>query len=335
MQDLVSIVIVNWNGEKWLKKCLESLAMQIYKNIEIIFVDNASTDGSINFVKQFYPKIKIVINQKNLGFAGGNNIGVMNATGKYILLLNNDTTVNNDFLSILVDYLEKNIDVGIVQPKIYLTREKGLLDATGSFLTKTGFLKHTGFEIDHGQHNTIQQIFSAKGACILIRKEVIEKVGLFDDDYFAYFEETDFCWRTWLAGYKIIFLPQSIIYHDMGLTCRKFPSSFADYLSFKNRIRTHIKNLSFPKLIYILPVHLVITILFAIIYLVLGKFRNSYAVLKAWAWNIANLRKTLKKREKIQNEIRKISDKKLFPIIMQKLDVAITLNHLKRYLKRW
>ena len=334
-KDLVSVIIVNWNGKKWLGKCLNSLYKQTYRNFEIIFVDNASVDGSVEFVKEFYPKVKIIINKENLGFAGGNNVGYENSIGKYIMLLNNDTFVTKDFLEILVDYLDRNKNVGIVQPKMYLTRGEKLLDSAGSFLTKTGFLKHTGFVTDRGQYNQIKEIFSAKGACMLIKKELIEKIGFFDEDYFAYFEETDFCWRAWLAGYKTVFLPQAVIYHDMGLTSGKFSSSFIDYHSFKNRIGTLVKNLEAKNLLIIMPIHLFCCAGISFLFFVKLKFENSWAIWRAIGWNIKNLGKIYRKRVNVQKHIRLVTDEEIFKLINRKICFKDSSKSLKSYLRRW
>ncbi|MDD4606956.1 MAG: glycosyltransferase family 2 protein [Patescibacteria group bacterium] len=336
MNKKVSIIIVNYNGKKWIKKCFDSLHEQNYKNIEIIFVDNASIDGSVELIKRFYPEVKIIINKENLGFVGGNNIGYQNSTGDYILLLNNDTIVTKDFLEVLVAFLNKNKDVGVVQPKIYLTKEDGLLDCTGSFLNKTGFLQHVGFlEKDRGQYNKEKEIFSAKGACMLIKRELIEKINLFDDDYFAYFEETDFCWRSWLAGCKTIFLPQSIIYHDMGLTSRNLPSPFIDYHSFKNRICTLIKNLGIKNLIFILPLHLFLCVIISFLFFIKGRTKNGWAIIKAIKWNIINIRNNFQKRKYIQQKIRIINDKTIFNINNNQFSLKKNLKNLFLYLKRW
>lgn len=336
MNKLISIIIVNYNGKKWLKKCLDSLFYQTYKNFEIIFVDNASSDESVEFVKQYYPEVKIIINKENLGFAGGNNVGYENSKGEYILLLNNDTVVTKDFLKILVGYLDGNKDVGIVQPKIYLTRGEKLLDSTGSFLTQTGFLQHSGlFETDHGQYDEIREIFSAKGACMLIKKELIEKIGFLDENYFAYFEETDLCWRTWLAGYKTVFLPKAVIYHDMGLTVRKLPSSFIDYHSFKNRICTLIKNLEAKNLLIIMPIHLFCCAGISFLFFIKLKFRNSWAIWRAIGWNIRHLEEIYQKRANVQKHIRLVTDKEIFKLLNRKTCFKDSLKSLKGYLKRW
>ena len=180
---LVSVIIVNWNGGQVFKECLSSLSKIDYPNWELIIVDNGSTDGSENLEKDLRPPkgYRVIHNKKNLGFAPANNQGVELATGKYILLLNNDTKVDLDFLSKLVARMETDPKLAVIQPKIYLMDKPGILDNAGSFFTKIGFLHHWGFMQKDGPEFSVErEIFSAKGACMLIRKKVVEKVAKTD-----------------------------------------------------------------------------------------------------------------------------------------------------------
>lgn len=319
-EKLVSIIIANWNSKDDLEECLNSLVKIDYKNIEIIVVDNGSTDGSIELVEEYSRKIvlRLIKYRTNLGFAIPNNDGFKKAKGEYILLLNNDTTVEKDFLTKLVSVLEKDEKSGVVQPKIIFADSREL-QAGGSFLTNTGFLYHFGFGKNPkaAKYRKRMEIFSANGACMLIKRSVIEEVGLFDPDYFAYFEETDFCWRVWLNGYKILFVPSAVIFHKGGKTAKRFASSFINFHSFKNRINTLIKNLGTKELIKILPLHLLFCELATLVYILLAKPKAAFAIQRAIYWNIVNLGATLKKRLSVQNRIRRIGDRKLMPQIMR------------------
>ena len=176
--------------------------------------------------------IKVVKNKENLGFAEANNVGYSRSKGDLILFLNNDVEVEYDFLSKLVKELLSDPKLGGVQPKILLMNKKDNLDSVGAFLTNSGFLFHYGIykSQNDNKYNKKIDIYSAKGAGMLFRREVIEKIGLFDKDYFAYFEETDFCHRVWLAGYKIRYIPESRMYHLMGGTSINMDSSFIQFL---------------------------------------------------------------------------------------------------------
>ena len=245
MNPLVSIIIVNWNAKEDLKECLGSLSTIDYLNYEIILVDNGSTDGSVSLVRKQFPEVIIVESDKNLGFAEGNNLGYQKSKGEYILFLNNDTIVTRDFLRELVNFIKGKKDVAVIQPKILFhrpgTTAHHKINSIASFLLDSGFLYH----LDYGKKETKKvlpyEIFSAYGACFLARRNVIDKVGLFDPDYFAYFEETDFCHRLWLAGYKVMILPDVFIYHKGEKTAQELSLTFIQYHSFKNRIFSFFK----------------------------------------------------------------------------------------------
>lgn len=311
--ELVSIIIVNWNGKHWLMNCIPSLYKQKYKNFEIILVDNGSTDGSIDWIENNYPKLKIVKNKINLGFAEANNQGFKRVSGKYVLFLNNDTVVTNDFLTILVRGLEKNPQIASLQSRMLLMDYPKKLDSVGAFLTATGFLYHYGIAKNwQKKYDKKIPVYSAKGACMIFKKNVLDETlvdgEVLDNDYFAYFEETDLCHRVWMAGYEIYFEPKSVIYHKMGGTSNDMKNSFIQFHSFKNRINTYLKNLSLKKLIFILPLHIIMTQFFAFLSLFKFKFDIFAATQKAIWWNIVNIKKTLKKRKYIQTNIRKIGD---------------------------
>ena len=323
INSLVSIVIVNWNGKKHLSYSLSSLKKINYPSFEVIVVDNGSTDGSIELVNSLTRNkkiIKLIKNKKNLGFAEANNIGFREAKGKYVLLLNNDTKVTPDFLKKLVDVMNENKKIGVVQPKIVFMDSKKL-QAGGAFLTNTGFLYHFGYgkNPDEKKYNQPMDIFSANGSCMLVKREVIERVGLFDPDFFCYFEETDFCWRVWLAGYKIIYVPSSVIYHKGAQTAKRLKSSFVNYHSFKNRIASLIKNLGPAELFKTMPTHFLFCQLAFFAFLVMGKFSSDWAIQKAIGWNFLHLGNTLEKRKKIQNKIRKVSDRELMSKIKRSI----------------
>lgn len=339
MNELVSIIIINWNEKEYLNKCIASLFKQTYKNIEIIVVDNASEDGSLQYIRKKFSKIKFIINKTNLGYATANNIGYKASKGKYILFLNNDTIVSKNFLIELIKTLTEDKNIGGIQSKILLMDHPDKLDAVGSFLTTTGFLYHYGVMKDNSaKYSKKIRIYSAKGACMIFKREVLEKVKVdgevFDNDYFAYFEETDVCHRVWLAGYEIFFEPKSIIRHKMGATSSKLDNSFIQYHSFKNRISSYIKNLEIFNLFKMLPVHLVLCEIIALTFLFSLKPKLFLAINKAFFWNIKNLKKTLTKRNRIKKTIRFYPDKHFFPIILRRVRLSYyyhLFNGLEKY----
>ncbi len=324
MSPLVSIIIVNWNSREDLKECFESLFKISYKNYEVIMVDNGSKDDSVEFVEKNFPKVFIAKSKVNLGFAGGNNLGFKESHGEYILLLNNDTIVPPDFLGELVNFMEKRKDVGIVQPKILFHRPGTPLhhriNSVGSFFLSTGFLYHLNYGKNDSKISQQFEILSAYGACFLARRSLIDKIGLFDDDYFAYFEETDLSQRVWLSGLKVMIDPSSTIYHKGAKTSQKLPTAFIQYHSFKNRLQTYLKNLSFSNLFKIFIPHLLICEISSVLYFFVGKPDYTLAIQKAIFWNLLNLGGILKKRQIVQ-KFRKVSDNEFIPKLTRKVNL--------------
>lgn len=332
MKNIISVVIVNWNKKKYLSDCLKSLYLNKEK-FEVIVVDNGSSDGSVQFVKRNYPKIKLIENDKNLGFAQANNQGFNIAKGNLILFLNNDTLVTKGFLKPLVTALQKN-KIGGVQSKILLMEDSKKLDSIGAFFTNSGFLYHYGFrKPDISELNKEIDLFSAKGACMLFRKEVLEKIlvegEVFDSRYFAYFEETDLCHRVWLTGFKIKYVPDSVIYHKVGATSSKMGDSFMQYHSFKNRIDSYIKNLDNRNLLKVLPIHFLLCIAAIFSYITKGELHVSLAIIKGIFWDFLNLPSSLKKRKIIQERIRKIRDETFLPGLTKPIGIDYFIAHLK------
>lgn len=329
-EPLVSIIIVNWNGSVVFKNCLDSLKNLTYKNWEVIVVDNGSSDGSEDLVKNVYiPKAryKLIKNRNNIGFAPANNQGLKLAKGKYILLLNNDTKVKKNSLSLMVEKMEKEKQIGAMQPKIHMMDTPERLDNCGSFLTWTGFLYHWGFgKKNSAEFNTEKLIHTAKGACMLIRKEVVDRVKLFDDDFVSYFEESDLCSRIWLSGSQVVYYPKPEIYHKVGFTSKKLIATEVNYHSLKNRILSYIKSFGLRGLITILVPHILMLMLLALIYLIKFEFSKFAMVAKAMWWNIINISKTMTKRKQIQ-KLRLVSDKDIFDKVMIGWKVNDMINH--------
>lgn len=330
---LVSIIIINWNGKEVFKDCLASLEKLDYSNWELIVVDNGSQDGSTNLVDSYKLTAKnyvLIQNQENVGFAQGNNQGFEKTSGDYILLLNNDTKITPDFLKIMVEKMEKEEKVLAMQPKIYLMDMPGYLDNCGAFLTWTGFLQHWGFmQKDSIDFDKEREVFTAKGACLLIKRQAIEKVGLFDKDFGSYFEETDFCWRIWLIGGKVLYYPKANIFHKLGATSKKMDQINVNFNSFKNRIMSLFKNLSLIGLITILIPHLGIVFLLGCYYIVKFEFKKSWMVFSSILWNIFYLPKSLIKRMKVQ-KLRRKTDNEIFKTNMVKTNIFEMLSHFKK-----
>lgn len=311
---LVSFVILNWNGRKRLERCLASVVKVKYPSIEIVVVNNGSTDDSEEFIKNNYPKIKLINLKKNVGYAGGKNIGVSKARGKYILGLDNDTVVSPGFLNPLVEDLENDSALGIVQPQIRSLIDKTLLDSVASFFTFTGFLYHFGYmkPVKNKKYQNPMYAYTIKGACFMIAKKDYKALGGLDASFLSYIEETDLCHRMWLYGKKVLYEPRGVIYHWGGGDTLTMSNSTSSMLrTFRNRYFSYIKNFSFPMLIKILPVHFLMCEMFVLLSFLSGKIKQ--AILVQWGticW-VFDLPSLIKKRNHIQKRIRKVSDNEI------------------------
>ena len=333
---MVSIIIVNFNGKTFLNNCLKSIFKNNYKNFEIIIVDNHSSDNSIVFIKKqfsiYAKKIKIIELKNNFGPAYARNQGVKQAKGKIIAFLDNDTEVDNNWISKANKEFENDKNIGCIQSKLLLLDEKNKFDYAGDFLNQFGLLSHraTYKDIDAGQFNQKAIIFAAKSAGMFIRKKVFDQIDGFDNDYFIYMEETDLCWRSWLAGYKTLYCPNSVVYHGFSGSFKLLSSKLATYnLRFhgtKNYILTIIKNLSTKNLIKILPKQLCIFFLYSVyLFFLKFKFKESLYIILGIIWNIIHLQKSFIKRHKIQKN-RVLDDKQLFSYIYKKDSLLNKIN---------
>lgn len=316
----VSIIIVNFNGQKWLKKCFDSLLSQTYKNFEIIFVDNNSSDDSIEFLEKNYKdiRIRIIKNTENSGFAGGNNIGIKEARGEYLYLLNSDTWVEKDVIEKTIKLFDKSDKIATIQTKIQLMNEDNVIDSAGSFWSNSTLLYHYGAykSANLEKYNQTYKVFSTKAASVFMKKSVLDKIGSFDDDFWAYYEEGDLNHRMWISGYECWYYPVSICYHAGGGTSLSFDNDIIQFHNFKNKIMSFIKNFSNMYLLYILSVHLIIMMLLSFIWLIKGKTKHFLSLYKAIWWNILHINKNIKKRLKIQSS-RKLSDKEINKIALR------------------
>ncbi len=333
---MVSIVILNYNGRDLLRPCLESVLESDYPRFEVLLVDNGSTDDSVQSVRDLVDKdsrIKLILNGSNLGFAEGNNVAIKHVKGEYVVILNNDTEVRRDWLNHLVEVMEQDHTIGIAQSKLLLMKDRKRLDSAGAYLTNFGFLFQRGLgELDYGQYDATDEIFSAKAASIIIRKDLIDRVGLFDPEYFLYLEETDLCFRTWLIGLRVVFAPRSVVYHYWGaITVPKVGREIPFY-SCRNYAMTLIKNLEFGNLLRIMPIHTLLWVFLAIRFIVQGRIQRAKTIGRALIWIFKALPKIWAKRERVQHLTRKVSDKDLMPRVMRKPNPAYFYRFMKTYL---
>ncbi len=221
----ITILIVTYDGDDLLEACLTSIQQACDILPQTVIVDNAAQESTRALVARF-PHTRYVRSETNLGFAGGNNLGLPYCQGDYILLLNNDTIIHKEPFTALINYCDQHPSVAVVQGKLRLANSHGLLDGCGSFLTWTGIQYAYGYlKPDVPQYQIPYPVFSASGACFMIRKSVIAQVGgfLFYDHFRSYYEEVDFCHRVWLSGAEVHFVPSPIIDHLHSKTAGRFP----------------------------------------------------------------------------------------------------------------
>jgi GT2 family glycosyltransferase len=284
-----AIVILNWNGIDFLKMFLELVIKNSVDNETIVCVaDNGSTDGSQKWVAENFPQVRLIQLDKNYGFAEGYNLALNQIEAKYFVLLNSDIEVTEKWLLPLVNLMDNNPDVASCQPKILSYYHKDHFEhagAAGCFIDKYGYPFCRGriiniVEKDFGQYDSPIDVFWSSGACMIVRSEAWKECGGFDADFFAHMEEIDLCWRFNKAGYRVCFLPDSVIYHIGGGTL-PYSSPFKTYLNFRNSLFLLYKNLPDNRLVRILFIRRILDALAAIYFLLQGNFRSAGAVWQA------------------------------------------------------
>lgn len=237
----VSIVIVNYNGLEHNEECINSIINSSYENIEIIIVDNQSTDGSVEMIeKLFAGRVIVIKNEENSGFAGGTNIGIsyaMNHECDYVLLLNNDTIIDKYMISCMVESSKKN-DGCVISPKIYYYEPNNTIwSAGGEIKWNRGYTIQYGMnEIDNGQYDEGKKVTFATGCCMLIPRRIIQDIGLIAEDYFLYFEDTDYCVKIQDRGYCIYYEPKACMFHKVSATTGGIESETFIYYFSRNRL---------------------------------------------------------------------------------------------------
>ncbi len=240
-QPLVSVIIVNFNGRAFLKKCLSSLMEQTYPSLEVIFVDNGSTDGSLEYVEKHFSKVKTLENGENFGFAKANNIGIRASSGDLIATLNNDTEASPCWIASLVTAMLSDDLVGMCASRMLFMRDPGMINSTGICISRSGACWDRGmFELDRGQYS-MGEVFGPCAGAALYRREMLDQVGLFDEDFFAYMEDADLAFRGRAAGWKCVFVPEASVYHYHSATSG-YMSDFSVYHGNRNIVWNAVKN---------------------------------------------------------------------------------------------
>lgn len=304
-----SIIIVTWNGLELLKTFLPSVAETDYPDFEIIIADNASTDGSKEWINNQFPGVKIVTFGKNYGYCGGNNRAVPYASGEILVFLNNDVRVASNWLHPLAQAFNRDKDIAALQPKILSHKKPLAFDyagAAGGHLDKYGYPFCRGrlfdtVENDMGQYDENQDIFWASGAALAIRKTAFEKSGGFDESFEFHMEEVDLCWRLWNADYKIRSCTESVVYHlGGGSLPRQAPRKL--YYNYRNSLKTLWKNYASATLPFRFTVRLYFDFIAALREILSGKVKNFKAIVKAHTHFWSSFTKTNQKRKELQSK---------------------------------
>ncbi len=285
----VAVVVLNYNGEKLLPEFLPSVYNSTYQNLRIILVDNASTDNSIEWVKNNFPTIEIIINDKNYGYAEGYHHALTKINNvDYFVLLNSDVEVSSMWIEPVIELMESNKNIAVAQPKILSYVDKNMFEyagAAGGFIDKFGYPFCQGrifdtIEKDQNQYSRNVEVFWASGAAMFIKAEIYHLSGGLDRDFFAHMEEIDLCWRIKNMGYKIYTCSNSVVYHLGGATLHE-SNPHKTYLNFRNSLITLRKNLALHKSFGIIFIRHLLDLIQWFRFILNGKFKHAFAINRA------------------------------------------------------
>jgi len=302
----IAIVILNWNGQKLLAQFLPSVVNFSSQEATIYIADNASTDSSIDYAKEFFPSIKIVKNAVNGGYAKGYNDALKEIDADIYCLLNSDVEVTDNWLQPIVDVFKADQKTAIIQPKLLDFKEKTKFEyagAGGGFLDLYGYPYCRGrvfnhLETDEGQFNDVKDVFWASGACLFIRSKVYHQLNGFDEDYFAHQEEIDLCWRAQNIGYKVKYVGNSNVYHVGGATLQDSDPR-KTYLNFRNSLLNVVKNVPKKWFLFVIFSRLFLDGIAGIKFIIELRPIHTWAIIKAHFSFYQNFNKFLKKRKKL------------------------------------
>jgi len=311
---LVSILILNYNGKKFLDDCFGSIFNSTYSNVEILMIDNKSTDDSVEYTKINFPRVKIFENDKNGGFGYAYNKAFKIAEGKYFVILNNDVIVEPGWLEPLVERAENQNNIGALQPKLVSMTDPGSFEyagASGGFMDKYGYPFARGrlfyhIEKDTGQYNDPARIFWASGAAMFVRAEVIQECGDIDEDFIHHMEEIDLCYRINLAGYHLEVIPSSVVQHFGGGVI-SYESFKKIYWNHRNSVFMLLKNLERKNIFKILFTRIFLDLATIGWSLFRFDFKRIAAIFAAYGWLIQHARMLKQKRKEVQAK-RKVRD---------------------------
>ncbi|MCK4565634.1 MAG: glycosyltransferase family 2 protein [Verrucomicrobia bacterium] len=303
----VSVVILNWNGRDFLEKFLPAVVAHSEGCAEVVVADNASRDGSIEFLKDRYPQIRLIEHPENGGFSKGYNDALRQVDAEYYVLLNSDVEVTENWIVPIIEMMDADPSIAACQPKIRSFHERSKFEyagAAGGFIDAYGYPFCRGrifdvLEDDQGQYDDACEVFWATGACLFVRAEAYHALGGLDEDFFAHMEEIDFCWRLKNSGYKIMYCPDSTVFHVGGGSLPK-ESPRKTYLNFRNNLSLLVKNLPAKRLGWVLFVRYLLDMFAWLNFLVKGRRGDAAAVWSAYSHFLRSLPRNMRKRRALQ-----------------------------------
>ncbi|WP_443939139.1 glycosyltransferase family 2 protein [Pedobacter sp. MW01-1-1] len=303
MNASVAVVILNWNGKRYLEQFLPGILLSKYNNLQIVVGDNASTDDSVAFLRNNFPSVKIIQNDINYGFAGGYNKVLAQVEADYFILLNSDVEVTPNWIQPVIDLMESDAQIAAAQPKIKWYSDKSQFEyagAAGGYLDRFSFPFCRGrifnvYEQDNGQYNHSEEVFWASGAAFFIKSAYWREVGGLDADLFAHMEEIDLCWRLKNLDYKVMYCPDAEVYHVGGGTLQT-ENPFKTYLNFRNNLIIMQKNLPAADAVFRIFIRMCIDFVAWWHFLLSGKPAFTASVSKGHWHFLTALFKTAKKR---------------------------------------
>ncbi|NLJ07819.1 MAG: glycosyltransferase family 2 protein [Sphingobacteriales bacterium] len=335
---LVSILILNYNGKKFLDDCFRSVLETDYPHFEVIMIDNLSTDDSVEYTQAHYPKVQVYQNGVNGGFSLAYNNAFKIAKGKYFVVLNNDVRVDKNWLKPLVEFCENHPEAGSVQPKLLSMLEPDKFEyagASGGFLDRFGYPFTRGrvfeyIEKDEGQYDDIIRVFWTTGAAMMVRADALQYSDDFDVDFVHHMEEIDLCYRINLAGYQLFAIPQSLVYHYGGGIIQ-YDSYKKIYWNHRNSVFMMLKCLegkNLPRFIFSRLLLDAMTFGWAFVKL---EWKRVFALIHAYWWLLTHPAMIIRKRKKVQKN-RKVSDKEIFKLLYP---ASIAVRYFFRKQKTW
>jgi len=322
----VSVLIVNWNGRAYLQRCLDSLAAQAYPDIEVVLVDNGSTDGSVEYVRESYPWVIVIESARNLGFSEGNNEAARQARGEYVFMLNNDAWVRDDTIVRLLRTARSRPGAAIIGCRVL--NPDGSIQDVGLKIDALGFPQ--GVTPASPLPLLIEDLFYVSACALFMRRDVFQDLGGFDRRYIIFHDEVDLAWRAHLRGYSVMTNMESAVYHVGGGTMtggapgkekRYRTTTRRVYLRERNTLTTLLKNYSARSLLRVLPLYMAINVAEMLFFLLLLQPKVSQQYLRSYWWNVTQLPETMRERQRIQRR-RRVSDRdiaRLFWPDLQKL----------------